>query len=480
MRRFRAELFKEPFHLLSKLLSPALVILFSLKAAAQNRSPLLLSEAIQTGLHRYQGILAKQNIIRASEALLRNAGNQYLPNVVLGLQQDYGTVNGQYGPLTPYGVTGVSSSGPTYPSQSWNAAFGATYLINTNWEVFTFGKLTAQIRLSEQRVKRDSADFVQEEFIHGVRISSAYLNLLIAQRLIKNAESNLNRAARLQAVVLARTKSGLNAGVDSSVANAEVSAAKLSLISAVGNEQQLRSQLTFLIDSTSTQEIMLDSSFFKNIPAFVNDTTGNIIQNPQVKYYQAIIDESRFTASYLRKSIFPSLNIFGIGQGRGSGFDYNYAPEFTSRYTKNYFAGVKPGRANYAAGVSVAWNILSIKKIKEQVSAQNFLTEAYKNQSDLVNSQLKNQLVLASQRITNSLQSFREVPIEYKAAADAYTQKNVLYKNGLTNIVDLQQALYAINKAETDMSIAYINVWQALLLKAATSGDFNLFLSQVK
>jgi hypothetical protein len=44
----------------------------------------------------------------------------------------------------------------------------------------------------------------------------------------------------------------------------------------------------------------------------------------------------------------------------------------------------------------------------------------------------------------------------------------------------VQQALYNLNRAETDMSVAYINVWQALLLKAAASGDFDLFIKQVK
>ena len=73
-----------------------------------------------------------------------------------------------------------------------------------------------------------------------------------------------------------------------------------------------------------------------------------------------------------------------------------------------------------------------------------------------------------------------EVPIQYKAASDAYIQKSVLYKNGLTNIVVVQTALFSVNKAETDMSVAFIQVWQALLLKAAASGDFNLFLGQVR
>ncbi|MGC4037584.1 MAG: TolC family protein, partial [Chitinophagaceae bacterium] len=89
------------------------------------------------------------------------------------------------------------------------------------------------------------------------------------------------------------------------------------------------------------------------------------------------------------------------------------------------------------------------------------------------------QLILADQRIANSLLAYKEVPVQYKAAADAYTQKSVLYKNGLTNIVDLQQALYTLNKAETDLGVAYIQVWQALLLKSAASGDFDLFLRQV-
>jgi outer membrane protein TolC len=89
-------------------------------------------------------------------------------------------------------------------------------------------------------------------------------------------------------------------------------------------------------------------------------------------------------------------------------------------------------------------------------------------------------LILADQRIQNSLQSVQEVPVQYKAASDAYLQKSVLYKNGLTNIVDVQQAQYALNRAEADLNVAYINVWQSLLLKAASSGDFDLFVKQVK
>jgi len=114
------------------------------------------------------------------------------------------------------------------------------------------------------------------------------------------------------------------------------------------------------------------------------------------------------------------------------------------------------------------------------VKAQQFVTNAYKNEYDQVTTQLQDQLILADQRFENSLQSVHEVPQQYKAAADAFLQKSVLYKNGLTNLVDLQQAQFALNRAETDLYVAYLNVWQALLLKAAASGDFDLFVKQVK
>ncbi len=45
-------------------------------------------------------------------------------------------------------------------------------------------------------------------------------------------------------------------------------------------------------------------------------------------------------------------------------------------------------------------------------------------------------------------------------------------------MVDVTQALYTLNRAETDRAITYNNVWQALLLKAAASGDFALFFNE--
>jgi len=109
--------------------------------------------------------------------------------------------------------------------------------------------------------------------------------------------------------------------------------------------------------------------------------------------------------------------------------------------------------------------------------SQKFVSNALQNEYDLVDQQIRNQLVLSNNKIQNALANYQEAPVQIKSATDAYIQKSTLYKNGLSNIVDLTQALYILNRAETDRDIAYSNVWQGLLLKAAATGDFNLFTS---
>ena len=124
----------------------------------------------------------------------------------------------------------------------------------------------------------------------------------------------------------------------------------------------------------------------------------------------------------------------------------------------------------------------SYQSIEDQAASEctTFYCCGYQNEYEQLDNQLQNQLILSDQRIENSLQSAREAPVQYKAALEAYLQKSVMYKNGLATMVDLQQAMYVLNRAETDSRVANINVWLALLMKAAAAGDLNLFLNQAK
>jgi len=342
----------------------------------------------------------------------------------------------------------------------------------------SFGRLQSRVDAAIAQVSTDSANLLQEQFVQSVKIAGTYLNLLIAQRFIINAQANIDRVVYVQQSVLARAKSGLVAGVDSSIANSEVSGARLAWLQTIANEQRIRNQLAQLLNE-APEPFSLDSSYFSGTPEHFN-TSFAVADNPQVKFFEKRVQQSNVVEKTIKKSINPGLSVFGAFQSRGSGFDYNYTPDFSDRYSKSFVDGITPQRYNYLMGLGLSWNLISPFKIKHQAKAQSFVSAAYKDEYDLVATQLKDQLVLADQQIDISIKAVHEAPLQLKAAQDAYLQKTVLYKNGLSNIVDVQQALYTLNRAQIDNSVAFINIWQALLLKAAASGDFDLFIKQVK
>ena len=190
----------------SKLLLLLACIISKGAIEAQQTKSLPLLAAIQSGLNNYPSIQAKKNYLRASEEQIKNTQNEYLPNIIASFQQDYGTINGQFGPLSGYGAGGTTSSGPTSNNQNWSAAFGGVYILNTNWEAFSFGRLKSRIDYAATQIDKDSADVVQEQFIQSIKISAAYLNLLVTQIIKKTAIANLERAKYVQQVVIAEPK----------------------------------------------------------------------------------------------------------------------------------------------------------------------------------------------------------------------------------------------------------------------------------
>jgi outer membrane protein TolC len=450
-------------------------IFIFINAPAQQKV-LNIKEAEQIALSNYGTIKAKANQLNSSKASLKETKTEYLPDLNVSAQQAYGTVNGTNGPISGYHGLAVASSGPALPTQNWNAAFGSLYVANVNWDFFAFGRSKEKIKVQKSVVTLDESDLVQEQFQHEVRVASTYLNLLIAQQLSKAQQDNLNRSMDLQKVVIARVKNGLNPGVDSSLANAEVSAARIALTNAQQVVQDQNNQLAQYL-GIPPQEFLLDSTFVTKIPAnILAQSSANDTDHPILKYYRNRIGVSDEQAKYLNTFNYPTFSLFGIYQGRGSGFKSDIALN-PGDYSNSYGAGADPTRYNYLLGLAFSWNLTNPFRVHYQVQSQKFTSAQYKDEYDLIDQQLHDQQLLADTRINSSLKNYHEAPIEVQAAGDAYHQKFALYKNGLANIVDFTQALYTLNRAEVDADIASNNVWQALLYKSAATGDFGLFIN---
>ena len=469
----RCSMYKTIFFLLL-----SIFLLFSVNIGFAQQ-PLSIKDAVRIGTENYPIIKSKVNQLNASKSYLKEQRAENLPDINFSAQQDYGTINGTNGPLYGYRGLSVASSGPALSSQNWNAAFGALYLTNVSWDFFAFGRARDKVNIQKSAVYRDQSDLNQEVFQHKIRIAASYLNLLAAQRIVKSQQDNLNRSVELRRVVVARVKNGLNPGVDSSLANSEVSNARIALTNAQQNEQDQNNQLVQFL-GIPVQQFALDSIFITGVPKTTDAVPTVTFQNhPILQYYQSRVGVSDSQAKYYSKFALPTFSGFGVFQGRGSGFTPGVTTAAPSIHTANYGDGVDPTRFNYLIGVAAVWNVSSLFRTHYQVESQKYVSLQLKDEYELVSQRLQDQEALAETRISNSLKNYREAPVEVKAATDAYVQKGTLYRNGLSSIVDFTTALFNLNRAQIDRDIAYNNVWQAVLLKAAATGDFDIFTNNL-
>ncbi|PZP40999.1 MAG: transporter [Pseudopedobacter saltans] len=448
--------------------------------AQEGPQTLTIKDALDSVVQNYGTIRAKRNVVKQAQSNIDYSKLQAIPDLNLSASNFYGTANGINGPSYNVGAGGIASSGPVMPSQNWNAAFGGLYLANVNWNFFSFGKIREGVKVSQANLTTNQKDLDQEIFQDQVKVCAAYLNLMGAQQLTKVAQDNYNRAVIVRNAVVPRVLSGLNAGVDSSIAVAQVSSAMMAWTRSKDREQELANELIRLLGTRNTEEPVLDTLFITRIPDNFLDTLNSYsAQHPVLQYYNSQILASREQEKYIHTQFFPTFNLFSAYQYRASGFKSDYSTSAMDAYSSNYLTGVGTGRQNYLVGVGVTWNLSNPIRLRKLEQAQRNQTYALQDAYAMNDQQLNAQITLANNKVKNALSNYYQIPTQLKAASDAFLQKTVQYKNGLNTIIDVQQALYLLNSAEIDKYIAYNNVWQALLIKAAAIGDLDVFLKKL-
>ncbi|MND46512.1 Outer membrane efflux protein [compost metagenome] len=436
-----------------------------------------LSNALDRSVQNYQTIKAKEAMAKAAEENIQFQKYQDVPDITFQAQQNYGTINAQNGPLYSYGGLGAASTSMPLAEQNWNAAFGSLYLANVNWNLFSFGRIKNQVAVAESEHQTATRDLDQELFQHKIKVTAAYLNLLASQRIKFVQEKNMERAKVFLSTTVSRAQSGLIPEVDASLAKAEVSNAQSAQIKAYDKELDYSKNLAVLLGD-SFQTYVLDSVFTTKTPLVLSDHQTEADKHPYLLYQKSKIEQSQSNEKYVKTNMLPSLMAFGVLQGRGSGFEWNYVQD-NNAYSNSYWKGAQISRGNYLIGLTLSWNITNAFRYSTKAKEQKFQTSALQNNYDLLKEDLSAQALLASAKYANAVKDLDESNIQVKAASDAYRQHMALYTNGLTTIVDLTQSHYLLNRAEIDHEIAQNNVWQALLLKAAAQGDLTVILNAI-
>lgn len=440
------------------------------EASAQRRLP----ELIDAGIKNYPGIKAKAAERESFDKDVRSARSEYLPKVTAQHQYTYATSNSLAGAFYPNPAV-ISPAGSIRAENINQAAWGSYTSALIEWNVFNFGKVSGNVRAVEKTRAAADADYANELLQHKVRIADAYLLTLMYDKLASIQEVNLQRAQTFSDVVNAGVSSGMRAGVDSSLASAELTKAKILLLQAIRERKTQALRLQELTGDSSSDEMDVDSiSFLSAMPVHADTVAWQPQSNPLLRYYQLRRDATQARSNAIRRSFLPSITLVGAAWARGSGI----SPEDDS-YHSDFQYGTKYRVHNYLLGVSARWTITDLVGTRQRYRSEHFKTI---RDQELLNEQqikIRRQLTESQMQYEIAMEQAATAPVQLKAAQDAYRQASARYESGLTDLPTLMQSLVTLNRAEADMAIAYMNVWRSLLAIAAAKGDFSIFMNAV-
>lgn len=437
---------------------------------------LTLQQAIETSLDNYESIKSKTYLTQSAKDNISNSKSMLLPEIKFSGQQTYGTANSVLGPQYGFGE-GMTSTAMPQESQNWDAAFGALYLVNFNWNIFSFGHLKNNIDLSKSEYRLRQAELQQEKFNHQIKVAGAYFNLLAIQQVVEVQKKNVERADILLKTVRSLTQSGIKPAVELSISEAELAKAKIALLKSQDKEVECAIQLGVLI-GTEKNAFSLDDMYLSNVPQNRNFDVVGGYTHPSLLQKQSIIDISRQKTKLYNSEGLPKINLVGSVAGRGSGFGSNYMSDH-SALSHSYKEGVKISRSNYLLGVGVSWNFTSFLRNRSKISSQRSVSKAAEMEMQLTHNELRAMVDYADEKIIITQNQHQESLKQVKASSESYQQYLAMYKSGLADISEVAQAMYTLAASESEEKVLSINIWQSYLLKIAGNGDMESFLAQI-
>lgn len=448
------------------------ILLFCVFAGSAFGQSTTLPQILELGRANYPSIKARAADARGTHLDASAAALEYLPKISAQHQYTYGTSNSLTGSFYPNPAV-VSPSGGIRSQTSDIATWGSFSSLLLEWNVFNFGKVLGTVKAARSAAEASDAAYENELFQHQVRIADAYLLTLMAEKLSAIQQVNVERAMRFREAVVAGVNSGMRAGVDSSLASAEYSRAKLLMLDAERNYRSAQLRLLELAGIADQTTIEIDSlDFFSKVPTF-DDGQFNPVTSPLLTLYRKRVDATQARSIATRRSFLPSITLVGAAWARGSGVytDDSFHTDFSS--------GTKYQVNNYLLGAALRWTITDFASVHQRYRADQYRVvreqELYNEQSLALQRQVKD----SDMQLNVSLEQSRMAPVQLAAAQQAYRQASARYQSGLTDLPTLLQSMFTLNRAEADVAIAYVNVWRSLLSAAAAKGDFLIFMNSL-
>lgn len=448
------------------------LMLIGLTLSAQQPGELTLKEAVKLGESNYPSITAKRFDVDAGHSNVTLQKQDLLPRLDLNLQAQYSTINNIYGLSYPQDIV-LPISGPVKADNAYNPVWGSAAGLLVSWQPITFGERKAKIELANSDLKTASNDLANEIFNHDVMLIDSWLNYLAARSVIAAQSANISRTLALEHSIKVLSTKGLKPGVDSLIAQGEVSKARVGLNNA-------RQSLAVYKLHIAEQLALKDTTFTIPLQNFLSDkpimdisVSDSVNKNPAFIWYQSQFEAATTRLQLAKHSFHPRLSFYESSFARGSGGDINGNNDYS-------LSGLSFSKYNYALGATLTFPLFQYFSNHSQVHIQESNLMRQRSLLDEQELKIKTEQKTAVVRIQTALQNYDESLIRYRAALAAYNQMKVRYTAGLATLPELFQIQYELNLAEAESSIAVFSVWRAYLYYTQASGNINLFLNQVK
>jgi adhesin transport system outer membrane protein len=437
---------------------------------AQQTAPLSLKALLNIVDQKALALLADSAAISIKQAQATETRNAWLPNLKLNYQADVGTNNNVAGPYFGFGTVPSNSSGVRAESNT-SAALVNLGIAAFDWEAYNFGAYAAQNKVASSDIAVEQNQFQRSKYQLQAYTIGGYLQLMRLQDYLAIQSRNIQRNEQIRRSIQSLAKSGVRPGVDTSIAEAELSRSRLNYIELDNQLKQTQLQLsaisglpyqTIIPDTLAGTKLIGEA----NSPFTLNADTAN---HPYINYYKAIVQNSRQREDLVKKQYNPKILIEAAAWGRGSSIENDKFGSLANGWGFD--------RNNYLVGVGVSYNLFDLRRRQLKLRTQQTATNYAAKQLDEQKSLLALSVNQADVELNTAKQRLQEIPNQLKAAAAGYRQKLSLYKSGLTDIIELNAALNILYRAETDYAQAKYAYTSALFQKAITGNQLSSILN---
>ncbi|MBS7565368.1 TolC family protein [Mucilaginibacter sp. Bleaf8] len=416
-------------------------------------------------------LLSDSSAVLIREAQARETGYNWLPNLKLNYQVNLGTNNNVGGPYFGFGMVPSNNRGVRDESNT-TAVLANLGIAAFDMEIYNFGAYKAQNKVADAEVAVQQRQFETSKYNLQAYTIDNYLQLMRLQEYLTVQMRNIERNQEIRRSIRALAKSGIRAGVDTSIAEAELSKSRLNYIELKNQAEQIRLKLS-AISGMPSQAIIADTAAENKLfnqsaesRLFYADTTNH----PVIRYYQSLYENSLQREELVKKSYNPKISLQAAAWGRAASLDAN-----------NNFTSLRNGwgfqRENYLVGLGITYNLFDLKRRQLKLNTQKITSQYTRTKLNEQKVLLAASATQADANVSTAMERLQEIPKQLKAANAAYRQKFSLYKSGLTDIIELNAALALLYRAEIDFISAKFSYTQALFQKAVTENQVNTVIN---